>query len=443
MSRPDLKEVSRRIREAALAAADPSAAVLRSLAATGRGITACGREYDNIRRLILVAVGKASLAMAGAARIALGHRVSEGIVVIPHGYPRGASGDPRIAILEAGHPLPDEPGLRAARRVAEIVENMREDDLCVFLLSGGGSSLLPLPYPPLRLRDKIETTSLLLKSGADILEINTVRKHLSAIKGGRLANRTRGTIVTLAISDVVGDQVGFISSGPTVADPTTFADAAGVLERYGVSSRVPPAVKAFIEDGIAGRIPETPKTLPARFRADIVASSRLAVEAAETEARRQGFAPIVLTAELDGEAREAGAMMAAAAREVKLRGRPVPAPACLIAAGETIVTVRGAGHGGRNQEIALAAAIELAGETGILLTSFATDGREGNTNAAGAYASGHTIAAGRSAGCDPLACLAANDAHTFLSAAGELIFTGPTGTNVNDMTFTLVEREGP
>jgi glycerate-2-kinase len=313
-------------------------------------------------------------------------------------------------------------------------------DVLLLLLSGGGSSLLPLPYPPLSLHDKVESTSLLLGSGASIQEINTVRKHLSAIKGGRLAARTRGTIVTLAISDVVGDQLASISSGPAVPDPTTFADAAKVLARYRLFERVPAPVRALIEDGLAGRIPDTPKVLPARFAADVIASRRIAVEAAANEARRLGIPGIVLTTFLEGEAREAGRLMASVAREVRLQGRPAPPPVCILAAGETTVTVKGRGKGGRNQEIALAAAADLNGVTGVLLTSFATDGRDGNTDAAGAYASGETVSAGRRKGLDPRACLDANDAHSFLSAAGDLIVTGPTGTNVNDLTFVLVEE---
>jgi glycerate-2-kinase/ubiquinone/menaquinone biosynthesis C-methylase UbiE len=440
MSLAELKQASRRIMRAALAAADPAAAVRGNLSAAGRGFTACGREYGQEGRLILVAAGKAAAGMAGAALEILGARVSEGIVVVPQGYPKRDSPHPRVDVLEAGHPIPNEQGLAAARRVVGLTAHMRESDVLLFLLSGGGSSLLPLPYPPLSLRDKMDATSLLLKSGASIREINTVRTHLSAIKGGRLAAGTRGTIVTLAISDVVGDQVAFISSGPTVPDPTTFADAAGVLARYGLFDKLPASVRALIEEGVAGKVPDTPKAVAGRFPAAIVASSSIAVEAAAEEARRQGFPGIVLTTFLEGEAREAGRLMASVAREVRMHARPAPAPVCIFAAGETTVTVRGNGKGGRNQEIALAAALALRGETGLLLTSFATDGRDGNTDAAGAYASGETIATGRREGLDPHACLAANDTHAFLSAAGDLIVTGPTGTNVNDITFVLIEK---
>jgi glycerate 2-kinase len=290
------------------------------------------------------------------------------------------------------------------------------------------------------LGELVQTTSLLLQSGAGIRELNAVRKHLSRISGGHLAQSCRGTIMTLAISDVVGDDIAVVGSGPTVPDPSTFAEALEVLARYDLLPRVPGSVRTVLQEGAAGRLPETPKVLPDRHTALIVASGALAVEAASAEARACGFAPLVLTSALTGEARDAGRLLAAVARESRLLDRPVPAPACIIAAGETTVTVIGGGTGGRNQEIALSAAIELQDTPGILLTSFATDGQEGNSDAAGAYASALTIAAGRSAGHDARACLARNDSSAFLSAAGELIRTGPTGTNVNDITYALVEK---
>jgi glycerate 2-kinase len=370
-------------------------------------------------------------------------RIGPGIVVMPRGLPcRLGPAGAGFEIHACGHPVPDVAGVDAARRLVALVEAMRGDDLLLFLLSGGGSSLLPLPADPVSLADKAAVTSLLLASGADITEINTVRKHLSAIKGGRLAARCRGSIETLAISDVVGDPIAFIASGPTVSDPTTFADALAVLGRYGLLDRVPPVARSMLEDGAVGRIPETPKALPDRHRAAIVASNRTAVEAAAGEARRRGFQPSVITMELTGEAREAGTRIAAAAREARLRGLPTAPPACLIWGGETTVTLRGSGSGGRNQEIALAAAVALAGLDGVLVASFATDGKEGNTDAAGAFATGATIAAGERAGLDARAALDANDSHAFLAAADELIATGPTGTNVNDVSLALVAEPG-
>ena len=433
MNVADLKRFSGRIQAAVLQAADPAKATTRAL----DGL-ALGPRRDG-GRLILIAVGKASLAMTKAALAAHGAAISEGLVVLPHGYPSNLQPASRVQILHAGHPVPDEQGAAAARRIAELVEGMREGDLCLFLVSGGSSSLLPSPPAGVSLGELALTTSLLLRSGAGIRELNAVRKHLSGISGGRLARSCRGTMVTLVISDVVGDDIAVVGSGPTVPDPSTFTDALDVLARRNLVSRVPASVRKVLEDGAAGRLPETPKVLPARHTARIIASGALAVEAAAAEARACGFAPLVLTSALTGEAREAGRFLAAVALESRRRDRPVAAPACIIAAGETTVTVTGRGTGGRNQEIALAAAVELQGAPGILLTSFATDGQEGNSDAAGAYASALTIAAGQGAGQDAQSCLARNDSSAFLAAAGELIRTGPTGTNVNDVTFALIE----
>jgi glycerate-2-kinase len=436
----ELKRVSRQIQQAALSAVEPSRAVKRALRRTSQGFAVEGREYAVTGRLALIAAGKASAAMAAAAWDVLGPAISENLVVIPHGYSPGAFHRPGLRILTTGHPVPDDRGLEAARHVATIVRSMGNTDLCLFLISGGSSSLLPDPVPGVTLQELVETTSLLLKCGADIRELNTVRKHLGGIAGGRLARWCRGTILTLAISDVVGDDLSVVGSGPTVPDPSTYSQALDALSRYGLITRVPASVRAALEEGRDGRIEETPKELPDRHAAVIVATSAMAVNAAAAEARARGFTPYMLTTSLTGEARNAGAYLASVARESRRSGRPVAPAACIIAAGETTVTVRGDGVGGRNQEIALAAALELHDEPGLLLTSFATDGKEGNSTAAGAYASCDTIAAGEHAGLDARACLERNDAHAFLAAAGELIVTGPTGTNVNDISFALIEK---
>ena len=439
MGTAELKKVSGKIQSAVLAAVDPSRAVKRVLVRTSRGFAVKDRELPIDGRLAVIAVGKASLAMAAAAEDVLGSLVSQGCVVIPHGYSAASPGLKGMRIMHAGHPVPDESGQEAARLVRTTVAALGERDTCLFMISGGSSSLLPDPPPGVSLQDLVETTSLLLKSGAGIHELNVVRKHLSGFSGGRLARSCRGTVVTLAVSDVVGDDISAVGSGPTVPDPSTFDEALGVLARHGLMMRVPAAVRAALEKGAAGLIEESPKTLPERHSALIVASGALAVDAAAAEARICGFTPFVLTASLAGEAREVGRHLASVALASRLDGRPVAAPACIIAAGETTVTVTGDGTGGRNQEIALAAALELRDEQGILLTSFATDGKEGNSDAAGAYASGATAAAGERAGLDAYACLGSNNAHAFLQAAGELIVTGPTGTNVNDISFVLVE----
>ena len=435
----ELKKVSRTLQKAVLSAADPSRAMKRALVRTPGGFTLEGREFSVRGRLAVVAVGKASAAMAVAASDILGPLVTEGCVIIPHGYSTGHL-PPVMQVFSSGHPVPDEKGLAAAHHAAVLAAGLGEKDTCLFLVSGGSSSLLPDPLPGVSLQDLVETTSLLLKCGAGIRELNAVRKHLSAIAGGRLAASCDGAVVTYAVSDVVGDDISVVGSGPTVPDPSTFSDALAVLARYELIGRVPGSVRAALEHGRAGLIDETPKALPDRHAAFVIASSAQAVDAASVQARKSGFAPFVLTTTMSGEARDAGRLLASAALEARRFGRPAPAPACIIAAGETTVTVRGPGTGGRNQEIALAAALLLRDERGILLTSFATDGKEGNSDAAGAYASAATIAAGERAGLDAGSCLARNDANAFLAAAGDLIVTGPTGTNVNDISFVLVEK---
>jgi len=386
-------------------------------------------------------VGKASVAMTRAALDVLGPAITESLVVVPHGYPAEGLERPGLRVLHAGHPVPDGSGIRAAEAVAEAAWSLREHDRCLFLLSGGASALLPSPAAPLSLQDLVQTTRLLLASGASIQELNTVRKHLGRISGGRLAEGCAGAIVTLALSDVVGDDLSVIGSGPAVADDSTFAKAHEVLRHYALMDRVPAAVSTRIREGETGGIPETPKRLPPRHAAFIVASSSVAVEAAAREARLCGYPPVVITSALTGEARAAGRSLAQAGLEARRSGSPAVPPVCLIAAGETTVTIRGDGTGGRNQEIALSAALALRGEPGILLCSFATDGKEGNSDAAGACASGSTLEAGRRAGLDAEDCLSRNDSHAFLQAAGELIVTGPTGTNVNDLTLVLVDRK--
>ncbi len=433
----ELFRVSARIVGAVLKAADTRLAVKRCLSFRDGVLFIGEREFPLTGKLAFAAVGKASPPMAESAVRVLGERIDTGIVVMPHGLSCLLSGRRGIAVLSASHPVPDENGVRAAGRVLRLASSLEADDLLLVLLSGGSSSLLSLPMPPVSLADLQKTTDLLIKSGADIRRVNIVRKHLSAVAGGRLAETARCRVVTLAVSDVVGDPLPFIASGPTVADPSTFAEAVSILEDFHLRDKVPRAVLALLIDGVSGKAPETPKSLPERHAAFVIASNTLATEAAAREAASRGFVPIRL-APLEGEARDAGRLLAAAAKEIKRNGKPAHPPACIVTGGETTVTVTGAGHGGRNQEIALSAAIELAGERGILLGSFATDGAEGNTAAAGAHAWGETVAKGRAAGLDPFYCLMENNSNAFLSAAGGLITTGPTYTNVNDVSFVLI-----
>lgn len=417
---------------AALAAVDPYAAVRRALAESP--LPADGRVY-------VVGAGKAGVGMARAAHDILGERIVAGCVAVPDSAPSVIG---RIALAQAGHPVPDARGMAAAQRVAEMAPILsgRSDDVVLCLFSGGGSALLPLPAEGVSLEDKQGATGLLLRSGATIHQVNAVRKHLSRLKGGQLARlASRARVVGLYISDVSGDSLGSIASGPTAPDPTTYADALRALERYGLLAQTPRAAVERLRQGLAGRVPETPKgdePFWARVQNVIVASGRDGLSAARQRAEALGLRVPILP-ELTGEAREVGARIGALVREIAHGRGSVRRPACLLAVGETTVVVRGAGKGGRNQEVALAAAVEMDALDGVALASFATDGVDGPTDAAGAVVDGATLTRARERGLAPDRYLAANDAYSFFEDVGGLIRTGPTGTNVADIVVAVVE----
>jgi hydroxypyruvate reductase len=363
--------------------------------------------------------------MAVAVERLLGRRITAGVVNAPNAVKLR-----RIEINECGHPIPDRRGVAGAKRIAQIASEAGADDLVVCLISGGASALLPLPAPPITLAGKQKITRLLLECGATIREINCVRKHVSAIKGGRLARMAYpATLLTLILSDVIGDHLDAIGSGPTVPDRSTIADASAICAKYRIGFELP-------------ELDETPKPGDAIFRKTqnvIVGSNALAVDAAALEARRLGFHTLVLSTFLEGEAREAAKVHAGIAREIRASGRPVKPPACVITGGETTVTVRGKGRGGRNQEFALAAAIAIAGLRDTVILSGGTDGADGPTDAAGAIADGSTVARAETQGLNAAAFLANNDSYRFFDALGDLIKTGPTGTNVADLQVILVD----
>ncbi|MCX6622746.1 MAG: glycerate kinase, partial [Acidobacteria bacterium] len=348
----------------------------------------------------------------------------------------------RIELNECGHPVPDEQGVLGARRIAEMVAGAGERDLVLCLISGGASALLPLPADPVTLAGKQDVTRLLLRSGANIHEMNAVRKHLSAIKGGQLARlASPATVIALMLSDVIGDNLDVIGSGPTAPDPSSFQDAQGILNKYGILDKVSQPIQERIRDGLAGRIPETPKAGDPVFgnvQNLVVGSNRLAVDAAAAKAKELGYRPLVLSTLVEGETRDIARLHTAIAREVRLSGRPAKAPVCILSGGETTVTVKGDGLGGRNQEFALAAALDLAGLEGITVLSGGTDGTDGPTDAAGALADGETVARAKKLGLEPARFLARNDAYHFFDPLGDLIRTGPTGTNVMDVMLVLV-----
>jgi hydroxypyruvate reductase len=432
---------ARAIFRAALEAADPVAAVRRHLRLIGQTLVAGGRQYSlrAFDRIWVVGAGKASAAMASAVEGLLGKRIAGGLVNVKYGHTARLR---HIELNECGHPLPDERGVRGAARIAEIVEQAGHRDLIICVISGGASALMPLPAPPITLAEKQAVTQMLLASGATIHEMNAVRKHLSAIKGGQLARLARpAKMISLLLSDVVGDQLDVIGSGPTAPDASTFADARSVLEKYALGERVPAAVRHRIAAGVRGSLPETPKANDPAFRSTrnfIVGSNRLAVDAAEAKARQLGYEPVVLSTTVVGETREVARVHAAIAREVAASGRPAKRPACLISGGETTVTLRGGGLGGRNQEFVLAAAIELSGSPGMVVLSGGTDGTDGPTDAAGAVADGSTVAVAAAKGLNAQRYLDENDSYHFFEATGDLLITGPTRTNVMDVRLVLV-----
>ena len=437
------REQLERIRAAALAAVEPAAAVARALSLHGDGLPAgpclvARAEAGSVR---IVAAGKAAAAMTESAAAILGPRLGRGVLVTKRGHLAGRPLPPTVRTFEAGHPVPDEAGVEAVAAIEELLSGGREGDVVVALLSGGASALLADPADGISLADLAATTDLLLRSGATIVELNAVRKHLSRLKGGGLARLAApAAVVALVLSDVVGDPLDVIASGPAAPDPTTFADAWSVVERRGLADLVPGPVLQRLRDGLDGRAAETPKPGDAvfgRVHVSLVGSNRLAALAVAREARELGYAAQLLSTRVEGEARDVGRIVAALGRSLVEDGDPFPPPACLVFGGETTVTVKGPGRGGRNQELALAAALALEGTEGVSVMALATDGTDGPTDSAGAIVDGGTAGAVRAAGIDPVAALLANDSGPALDAAGAQMRTGPTGTNVNDLYVVL------
>ncbi len=393
-------------------------------------------QLSKFRNVYVIGAGKASVEMARAVERLLGKRIRGGLINTKYGH--GAAVLRRIEINECGHPVPDVQGEQGAAHIAEIARQAEADDLLICLISGGASALLPLPVPPVTLKDTQAATRLLLECGANIHEINCVRKHISAIQGGQLARLAYpATMLALILSDVIGDDLDVIGSGPTVPDRSTFAEAKGILEKYRIWNKAPSGVR----QRIGASAPETPKPGDRSFdrvQNVIVGSNRLAVDAAAREARKLGFRTMVLSTFVAGEAREVARLYAAIARETRASARPLRCPACIISGGETTVTIRGQGLGGRNQEFALAAAIDIAGLKDVVILSGGTDGTDGPTDAAGAIADGATLARAEAQRLDAAAYLANNDSYRFFDALGGLVKTGPTGTNVADVQVTLV-----
>lgn len=386
------------------------------------------KELNVQSEVILVSIGKAAWRMANAAKEVLGDRIKKGIVITKYKHSEGPIEG--IEIYEAGHPTPDENTIKATKRALEIASNLSENDTVLFLVSGGGSALFEMPKDGISLSEMQDLTNQLLKSGANIIEINTIRKHLSKVKGGRFAQHVYpAKVLSLVLSDVLGDRLDTIASGPAYPDSSTSQQAIDVIEKY----------KLKVSNDILNALKEeTPKELP-NIETYIIGSVKVSCDKAMEKARELGFNTIILTTQLNCEAKEAGRFLAAIGKEILENNRPIPKPAAVILGGETVVHVKGNGKGGRNQELALSFAIEIEGLEKIALCSFGTDGTDGPTDAAGGIVDGQTCEKIRKAGYSPEKLLENNDSYNALKIANDLLITGPTGTNVNDLIVMLVE----
>ncbi len=425
---------------AAIAAVEPEGLVRRHVLGLGE------RTADWSAPTHIVAIGKGAPAMAKGAVRALqemGCELPTGLILVPRGYPDEVVEGLTTVLGE--HPVPGKGSVEGATAVRDLLIRLTSQARLLCLISGGGSALLTLPAEGLSLPDISITTGLLLEAGATIEELNTVRKHLDQLKGGQMALLAAGVVTTtLILSDVVGDPLDVIASGPLSPDPTTFGDALGILEAKGIMHRTPVAVVRRLESGQSGDIDETPGLGADCFQLvdqTVIGNGPVAAAAAGVEARSRGYNTFVLSTEQIGEAREVGKMLAGIAQDVLHQGQPVSAPACVITAGETTVTVTGKGRGGRNHELALGAAVALAGQVGVVVASAGTDGIDGSSSAAGATVHLGTIGAAKRLGLDPQAALKDNDTHTFFEALGDGIVTGPTGTNVGDIQVVLIRSE--
>lgn len=435
-----IRKDARSIFLAGVDAVNPINAIIKYLRLRDSQLIVEDIKYDlnRFENVYVIGAGKASAAMARAVEELLGERLNSGLVNTKygHGLPLG-----KIQLTESGHPLPDEAGFHGAKKIVRLLEKTGEKDLVIFLISGGGSALFPFPAEKLSLKDKTKVTKTLLEVGASIHEINAVRKHLSLVKGGRLARLAfPSTLISLILSDVIGDDLDSIASGPTVPDKSTFGDCLHILDKYHIRDRVPQAVVEVIEKGARGEIEESPKSGDPVFERTqnvIIGGSIQAVEAAEKKAQNLGYNSLILSTFIEGETRDVAKVHAAVVKEILSSGNPVGRPACVISGGETTVTIHGKGLGGRNQEFVLAAAIDIAGLKDVVVLSAGTDGTDGPTDAAGAIADGMSIERAENMGMNADHFLQENDSYHFFQSLGDLIITGPTHTNVMDLRLVL------
>ena len=429
--------------EKGVEAVAPDAAVRRYCRRDDNLLT-IGRQsfpLDLYRQVFVVGAGKATAPMAAALEDLLGDHLTGGIITVKYEHTAKLS---KIETVEAGHPVPDANGELGSQKILDVANSAGEKDLLICLISGGGSALLPRTVAGVSLADKQDTTRILLACGATIHEINTLRKHLSVIKGGQLAAAAApATVVSLILSDVVGDDLDAIASGPTVADNSTFADCLHILARYGIADQLPKPVYDYLVKGSNGQVPETPKANDPVFEKTshlVIGSNIEALLAAEKEAARRGYTTQVLSSMMEGETADVARVHTAIAREIMKSGHPVPPPACILSGGETTVTLKGKGLGGRNQQYALCAAADIAGDHTAVMLSGGTDGNDGPTDAAGAIVDNTTMARAAAAKVSLAEHLANNDAYHFFQALGDLLITGPTNTNVMDLRIILIPQ---
>jgi len=438
----DMRRDARAIFRAGIRAVEPAAAVKKHCRVENGLFFVDTARYDltKFRHIYVIGAGKASAPMASAIEEMLGESITGGFINVKYGHVAKLD---HIRLNEAGHPVPDREGQKGAESILRMAGSAGQDDLILCLISGGGSALLPCPAPGLSLKNKQETIKVLLSCGAAIQEINAIRKHTSLIKGGRLARAAYpAETVSLILSDVVGDDLSAIASGPTVPDTVCFADCLGIIEKYHIGKRIPDNVLSHLKAGAAGEIEDTPgRSDPAfeRTKNIIVGSNMEAIRAARKEAGRLGYQPLILSSMIEGETKHVARVHTAMAREILKTGNPISPPACILSGGETTVTLSGSGKGGRNQEFVLAAAIDIDGTEEVIVLSGGTDGNDGPTDAAGAIADHHTLAKAKSAGLDALSYLSNNDSYHFFQKIDDLLMTGPTNTNVMDLRIILVK----
>ncbi len=436
-----LRTDARTIFYSGVKAADPENAVQRSVKVTGSKLEIQDKVYDLARYdgVYVIGAGKAAAAMAQAVEARLGPWLKGGIVNVKYGHGIALK---RIKVHEAGHPVPDDAGIRGVDRMIKLLRGTGEKDLVLFLVSGGGSALLPCPAEGLTLEDKQKVTELLLGCGATIHEINAVRKHLSLIKGGQMARLAHpSTLISLILSDVIGDDIDCIASGPTAPDKSTFSDCIRIIENHGIRHRMPLAVMALLARGKRGELEETLKENDAVFSKThnvIIGNNFLALDSARQRSDELGYHSLILSSSFQGDTKDAAKVHAALAKEILTMNHPVPRPACVISGGETTVVIKGNGLGGRNQEFALAAAIDIDGLEPVVILSGGTDGTDGPTDAAGALADGRTLARAGETGMTANTYLDRNDSYHFFQTLDDLLVTGPTHTNVMDLRLVLV-----